>query len=127
MGSYATETVGAATVKVYTETANPDVQVTREHRATAETLDSWTVTTTGAASRVAADVTRVSLKFFNESTTAVRIRPDSTIPTTSVAAFYEIPAGGLYEVDVADVELAWSVAGRGSSTGALQIWKGTAA
>jgi hypothetical protein len=131
MGAYATETVGSATVKVYTETANPDVQIVREHRvtsATAPTLDAWTVTTTGVASRVAADVTRVALTFYNAASTSVFIRPDNTIPTLATGGqFYEIPANGLYEVPVAWVECAWSVAGRGASTGTLNIWKGLAA
>jgi hypothetical protein len=114
-----------ADIKAYNDGSSDLVQYVRPHTASTSTLDAWTVSTTAATSRVASDEARVALVFTNASTTDVYARPDSTAPT-SAAYFVKIPSGGLYEVPPEWRELAWSVLGASASTGALNIWKGTA-
>jgi hypothetical protein len=112
-------------IKVYVDGASAKIQYVRPHTVVTPTLDAWTVTTAGAASRVAADEARTGLAFANASTTAVFVRPDNTIPTVATGGWFaKIQPGDLYEVEPEWRELAWSVAGEGASSGTLNIWKG---
>lgn len=120
-------TAGTGTdIKTFFDAASDHIQYVRSHTATAVTLDNWTTSTTAVTSRVAADETRVSLTFTNQSTTDIYLRPDSTAPTTTVY-YVKIAAGALYEVPREWVEVAWSVLAGASGVGSLLIWKGTAA
>lgn len=85
-------------------------QVVRPAAATAVSLNTWTVTTTGQASQVAADLGRVGLLMVNTSTGRVYLRFDSTIPT-STAHHWFLEPGDRYEVPSALVALAVSMLG----------------
>src|SRR3954468_16742041 len=95
-------------VKTFFDAASDHIQYVRPHTATASVLDAWTTATAGAASRVAADETRVALTFKNTSTATVWIRPDATIPTAATC-YESLLSGETYEVPERWVELAWSV------------------
>lgn len=119
-------TAGSGTnIKTYSDGSSQHVQYVRRHTAATMTLDAWTVSTTAATSRAAADESRVTLAFTNTTSGAVFLRPDSTAPTATTY-FLRMDAGDFYEVEDGLVELAWSVLGSAGSTGSLLIWKGTA-
>jgi len=61
-------------------------QIVRTSRANAETDGSWTVTTTGSASVIAADATCTGITIINAATGRVFLRFDATIPTGGLTA-----------------------------------------
>lgn len=87
-------------------------QVIRDAQATALTRDAWTVSTTGVASRIAADIGRVrmTMVLLPSATGRVYLRFDGTIPSSTVFDWYLDP-GERYEVPEELVPLAVSVIG----------------
>ena len=86
-------------------------QIMREARATAAAaLNTWTATTTGTASQIAADVTRVSVLLVSQATGRVWLRFDSTIPTTAALMHWYLDPGDRWEVPVQWCQLAVSMA-----------------
>jgi hypothetical protein len=90
--------------------STPVDQYVREARATAVTTNAWNVATTGAASVIAADASRVSMLMVNRSTGRVYIRFDATPPTSSVFHWYLEP-DDRYEVPNAYSQLPVSFLG----------------
>jgi hypothetical protein len=90
-------------------------QMVRQTMATAKgTLANipWAATTTGTASVIAADVTRVGLVLVSAATGTVYLRFDGTIPTPSATPpLYDwyIAPGDRYEVPLAFCQLAISM------------------
>lgn len=72
-------------------------QVVREARATAVTVNSWTVATTASTSQIAADVGRVCLLMVSAASGRVYLRFDSTAPTAASHHWYLDP-GDRWEV-----------------------------
>lgn len=107
-------TAGAGTlVRVFQRGANDYDQYFREARGTAKgSLPNipWAVTTTGLASVIAADVTRVGLILTSLANGMVWIRFDTTIPTSTIYDWYLNP-GDRWEVPVQFTQLAISMAG----------------
>lgn len=101
---------GSTLMKCFQEAGGTYVQYAREVRATAVTLNSWTITTAGQASQVAADVNRTGMLMVNGGTGIVYIRFDSTIPTTTAYHWYLDPADR-WEVPDQFVQLAVSLDG----------------
>lgn len=114
MGAYGTN-IGATpgtgkTIKTYTRTNAEDVQVVREDKATASTTDQWTIATTAATSRIAADTSRVGITMTNIGGGRVYIRHDATAPTALLYHTY-LDGGDRYEVPADATELAVSMLG----------------
>lgn len=119
-------TAGTGTpVQTFTNAAGNHEQYTRERRATAVTLDEWTISTTGVSARIAADVTRVGVIMANGGTGRVYLRFDTTIPTATSYSWFLEP-GDRYEVPDMFAQRAISVLGAASG-GELYTTLGTAA
>jgi len=119
-------TAGTGTdIVTFLNAASDHEQYVRQRTVTATTLDEWTVATTGVASRIAADVTRVGMLMVNGSTGRVYLRFDNTIPTSTAFGWFLEP-GDRWEVPYAFVQRAVSVLGTIAS-GELYTTLGTAA
>lgn len=105
-------TAGTGTnVRAFQKVSGDYDQYVRESRATAAgSLISWTATTGGTASAVAADVTRVGLLLVSAATGTVYLRFDSTIPVIATPAYHwYLQPGDRYEVPLAFCQLAVSM------------------
>lgn len=113
-------TAGAGTnIDTYQVASGDHQQIVREVRATAAgAINTWTPTSTGQASQIAADDSRVGLMIVNGSNVRVYLRFDSTIPTTSTYATY-LDAGDRYEVPQAYCQLAVSMLGQANGAGTV--------
>lgn len=96
MGSYSSIAVapaGSTLVKAFQEAGGTYTQAAREVRASAiGSLDSWTITTAGQASQIAADVNRTAMLMVNTGSGIVYINFTSTIPTAVLYSWYLDPA-----------------------------------
>lgn len=96
-------TAGAGTpVRAFQKVSGDYDQYVREARGTAKgTLSNipWTVTTTGTANVIAADVTRVGLIVLSNANGIVWVRFDGTLPTTSAYDWLLNP-GDRWEVPI---------------------------
>jgi hypothetical protein len=85
-------TAGSGTnVDTYQLTGGDHQQVVREARALTETDDSWTVTTAGQASQIAANAARVFVMMVSQANGRVYLRFDSTVPTAAAFHWYLDP------------------------------------
>jgi hypothetical protein len=75
------------------------------------TPTSWTVTTAGSASVVAADITRVAMLIVSQASDRVFIRFDATIPSEALHSWFLDP-GDRWEVPDAFVTRAVSLDGK---------------
>lgn len=101
-------------------------QVVAESRTATQTDDFWTIDTTGAASRVAADPARVLVLMTNMGVGRVFLRYGSTIPAANGSDCHVfLDPGDRYEVPIQNSTLAISVRGA-SAGGTLNIFKGVA-
>jgi hypothetical protein len=126
-------TAGTGTAITAFQRAGGDYdQIVREVRATAKgTLANipWAVTTTGTASVIAADVTRVSLVLVNKGTGTVFMRYDATIPApAAVPPLFDwfLQPDDRYEVPQGLCQLAISMVGS-TAGGYMLAASGTAA
>ena len=104
-------TAGSGTLIDAFQLAGGDYQqIVRPAAATAVTLNTWTVTTAGQASQIAADAGRVGLLLVSTSSGRVYLRFDATIPTATAHHWFLEP-GDRYEVPSALAVLAVSMAG----------------
>lgn len=101
--------VGTA-VATFINAASQNEQYVRVRAASATTLDEWTVSTTGVASRIAADVTRVGMLMVNGSSGRVYLRFDNTIPAALSYGWF-LESGDRWEVPAWLVQRAVSVLG----------------
>jgi hypothetical protein len=99
------------TVDTFAITGGDHHQVIRQAKATAKTNNSWTITTSGQTSQIAADATRVGMWMLNFGSGRVYLRWDSTMPTSTVCDQF-LEAGDRYEVPEYAVTLAVSVLGQ---------------
>jgi len=105
-------TAGAGTnIDTFAITGGDHQQVIRKAKATAETDDFWTISTTAATSRIAADASRVGVTMVNGGSGRVYLRFDATAPTTTVYHWF-LEVGDRYEVPEYAVTLAISVLGQ---------------
>ena len=88
-------------------------QYVREARATAvATINSWTVTTAGQASQIAADASRVGLLIVSAANGIVYLRFDNTIPVPATPAYHWLlNPGDRWEVPIVLTSLAVSMIG----------------
>lgn len=101
-------------------------QIIREVRASAAgAINTWTPTTTGQASQIAADENRVGMLIVNASNVRVYLRFDSTIPTTATYHWY-LDAGDRWEVPLSLCQLAVSMLGQAAGAGAVNSLLATA-
>lgn len=100
-------------------------QIVREARATAVTLNTWTVSTTASTSQIAADVGRVAVLMVSAAAARVYLRFDSTAPTSSSYHWYLDP-GDRWEVPAELSTLAVSMLGS-TVSGTVLSMLGTAA
>lgn len=78
-------TAGTGTnIDTYQLASGDHQQVVREARASAETDDFWTASTTAATPRIAADASRIGVLIVNNSSGRVWFRFDSTAPTSAL-------------------------------------------
>lgn len=116
MGSYGATAVtpgSGANMKHFAETAGDRIQVVRDHKATAESDNSWTVSTTASTSQIAADSNRVGMLMVSAASARVYLRFDATAPTATAYHWYLDP-GDRWEVPPHLVELAVSMLGANS-------------
>lgn len=100
-----------ASVDTYAVTGGDHQQVVREARATAvAAINTWTVTTAGQASQIAADPSRVSMLIVSNASGRVYLRFDATIPSSTVYHWYLDP-GDRFEVPAELSTLAVSMDG----------------
>lgn len=128
MGSKSTVPVTAGTgtdVKTFLDAASDHQQYVREVRADAETDNSWTVTTGGQTSQIAADINRVGMLMVSAATGRVYLRFDATMPSATNFHWYLEP-GDRWEVPSHLVELAVSMLGAVAG-GTINSHLGTAA
>ncbi|MFE5369247.1 hypothetical protein [Streptomyces mirabilis] len=120
-------TAGAGTnVDTYQVASGDHQQIIREVRASAAAaINTWTPTTTGQATQIAADENRVGLLMNNASNVRVYLRFDSTIPTTTAYHWY-LDAGDRWEVPLALCQLAVSMLGQANGTGNVNSLLATA-
>jgi hypothetical protein len=113
-------TAGTGTnVDTFQITGGDHQQVVREARATAVAApSSWTPSTTGTASAVAADASRVSMLIVNNSSSRVYFRLDATIPSSTVFHWY-LDAGDRWEVPAELATQAVSMLAASSATGTV--------
>jgi hypothetical protein len=91
-------TAGSGTnIDTYQITGGDHQQVVREARGTAESDNSWTVSTTASTSQVAADASRVGVMIVSAASARVYLRFDATAPT-STAYHYFLDPGDRWEV-----------------------------
>lgn len=125
MGSDGTTAVTPGTganVKRYAETAGDLIQYIRYHRGSAISLNSWTVTTAGQASQIAADVQRTGVTIVSAANARVYLRWDSTIPVPATPAYhYYLDPGDRYELPDDIVHLAVSMAGASAGGTILSV------
>lgn len=125
MADNVTITAGTGTT-IHTKDRGAGVhdQVVAETRAATETDDFWTIDTTGASARVAADPARVIVLLTNMGVGRVYLRFDSTIPAVNGSdCHWFLDPGDRWETPVQVSTLAISVRGA-SAGGTLNIWKG---
>lgn len=85
-------TAGSGTnVDTWTRTNGDHQQVVREARGTAETDNSWTVSTTASTSQIAADASRIGMLIVSNAMGRVYLRFDSTPPTNANYHWYLDP------------------------------------
>ena len=100
-------------------------QVVREARATAVTLNTWTVSTTASTSQIAADFGRVCVLIVSNASARVYLHFGATAPTAS-AYNYHLDPGDRWEVPAEWSILAVSMLGA-SAGGTILSTLGTAA
>lgn len=114
MGAYGSVTTGVtAAIRSWIKTSGSlAVQVFRRHRATSVAITSWTATTTGTASVLAAATSgdRTFIWVSNESGVEVWIRFDTTIPISSAARTTYLAAGERWPVPEEFIDLPMSLA-----------------
>lgn len=88
-----------ANIDCYQVTGGDFQQVVREARATAETDNAWTVSTTASTSQVPADASRVGVLIVSAASGRVYLRFDATAPTSTSYHYYLDP-GDRWEVPV---------------------------
>src|SRR3954462_2306997 len=102
-------TAGTGTnVDTFQITGGDHQQVIRKAKATSKTNDAWTITTTGVATRIVADISRLAMTIVNGGSGRVYLRFDSTIPTSTTADWF-LEAGDRYEVPEAMVAMQISL------------------
>lgn len=128
MGALSTLTTGVAgAIRTYlrTGTGAGHVQIMRAQKDSGgNTPTSWSATTTGSASVLAADEQRTSLTIVSRATDEVLVRFDGTIPTYALHSWYLMP-GDRWEVPVEKVGGAFSFAARTTNGGYLLLTPGT--
>jgi hypothetical protein len=100
-----------ASIDAYAVSGGDLQQIIRKAKATAEADDFWTISTTAATSRIAADASRLGVHMVNMGSGRVYLRHDSTAPTATVCHFY-LEAGERWEMPDYAVTLAISVLGQ---------------
>lgn len=120
-------TAGAGTtIDTYAVAGGDHQQIVREARAVTGIGTSWSPPTTGTASILAADESRVALLICNNCNQRVYIDFDATIPTITAFAWY-MDAGDRWEVPKEMVQLAISMLPGGTvSTGTILLTEGRA-
>lgn len=121
-------TAGSGTnIDTYQLAGGDHQQVVRTTRATAAAaINTWTPTTGGQASQIAADASRVAVLITNSSNVRVYLRFDATIPTAGTHHWY-LDAGDRWEVPVELSTLAVSMLGASAGTGTVNSLLATAA
>jgi hypothetical protein len=105
-------TAGAGTnIDTYAITGGDHQQVIRQAKATAESDQQWTISTTASTSQIAADASRVGVLMVNLGSGRVYLRFDATAPTATVFHWY-LEAGDRWELPDYAVTLAISVLGQ---------------
>lgn len=105
-------TAGSGTnIDTYTRSNGDHQQYVRLARGTAETDDVWTVSTTAATSRIAADTSRIGMLITSNATGRVYLRFDAT-PPTNIAYHWFLDPDDRWEVPYHLVPLAVSMLGQ---------------
>lgn len=128
MGAYGSVAVtpgSGASVKDYLLADGTVVQIVREHRAsTVPAPATWTVTTAGSSTVVAANDDRVYLELANGSSGRVYLRFDATTPTSTVFHTW-IEPNERREIAIQMAHVAVSMCGD-TATGVVTILEGRA-
>lgn len=120
-------TAGSGTnIDTYAISGGDHQQIVRQAKATAVTINTWTPTTSGQASQIAADASRVAMMIVNDSNSKVYLRFDSTIPTAATYSWY-LDSNDRWEVPEQLVTLAVSMLGEIAGTGTVNSTLATAA
>lgn len=120
-------TAGSGTaIDTYAVAGGDHQQIIREARATTGVPTSWSPPTSGTASILAADESRVALLIVNNCNQRVFIDFDATIPTVTAFAWY-LDTGDRWEVPKELVQLVISMIPNGTvSSGAVLLTEGRA-
>jgi hypothetical protein len=106
-------TAGSGTsIRAFSGAGGLDQYVRQAMATAAGALNSWTVTTAGQASQIAADVTRVGVLITSSAAGIVYLRFDATIPAPATPAYHwYLSPGDRWEVPLSLVQLAVSMTG----------------
>jgi|SRR5690349_1804316 len=105
-------TAGSGTnIDTYAITGGDHQQIFRKAKGTAESENSWTISTTASTSQIAADTSRLGIMMVNFGSGRVYLRFDSTAPTATVCDWY-LESGDRYEVPEYAVTFAISMLGQ---------------